>query len=262
MARIRTVKPEFWTSEQIVERSTTARLLFIGLWNFCDDAGRHPASCRRIKMEVFPDDAFDLSDIEAWVQELIDGELIVSYVVADKGFWQVTGWHHQKIEKPTVRYPAPEKGEVISTAIRRPLSDPSPPESNVRESNVRESKKKKKTTPPPSDGAKPPKPPNDDFDAFWAAVPNKVGKGFARKAYGAAVKRLTAHLGWTPQRAHERLAERMTAFAATPKAKGLYCPHPATWLNQDRYDDDPAMWNKEQGTDGKPKPASQLGGEI
>ena len=42
MARIRTIKPEFWTSEQVVDCSPTARLLFIGLWNFCDDGGVHP----------------------------------------------------------------------------------------------------------------------------------------------------------------------------------------------------------------------------
>ena len=56
MSRIRTVKPEFWTSEQIIACSPIARLLFIGLWNFCDDNGVHPASYIRLKAEVFPPD--------------------------------------------------------------------------------------------------------------------------------------------------------------------------------------------------------------
>jgi len=34
MARIRTIKPEFWTAEQVMELSRDARLLFIGMWNF------------------------------------------------------------------------------------------------------------------------------------------------------------------------------------------------------------------------------------
>lgn len=34
MARIRTIKPEFWTSEQVMGCAPLARLLFIGLWNF------------------------------------------------------------------------------------------------------------------------------------------------------------------------------------------------------------------------------------
>jgi hypothetical protein len=44
MARHRVVKPEFFTNEQVVECSTNARLLFVGMWCFCDDGGVHPAS--------------------------------------------------------------------------------------------------------------------------------------------------------------------------------------------------------------------------
>jgi len=67
MARIRSIKPQFWTSEQIADCSPNARLLFIGLWNFCDDYGVHPASPARLKMEVFPNDAFSKPDIRAMV---------------------------------------------------------------------------------------------------------------------------------------------------------------------------------------------------
>jgi hypothetical protein len=39
MARIRTIKPEFWTDEKVVECSFEARLMFIGMFNFADDKG-------------------------------------------------------------------------------------------------------------------------------------------------------------------------------------------------------------------------------
>ena len=42
MARIRTIKPEFWASEQVMDCKPVTRLLFIGLWNFVDDFGRAP----------------------------------------------------------------------------------------------------------------------------------------------------------------------------------------------------------------------------
>jgi hypothetical protein len=112
MARIRSIKPEFWTSEQVAECSPDARLLFIGLWNFCDDNGIHPASYRRAKMEVFPSDAFTVDDIKALVQELYDAiddggkPLLREYTVAGRCYWEVTGWHqHQRVEKPYFRYP-------------------------------------------------------------------------------------------------------------------------------------------------------------
>jgi hypothetical protein len=132
MARIRTVKPEFWVSEQIVECSTNARLLFIGLWNFCDDAGRHPASIRRIKMEVFPGDAFSDEDVAGWVDELVASGLLCHYESQGKCYLAVTGWdRHQKIEHPTVRYPGPFDDH--STNVRRTLDERSPLEGKGRE---------------------------------------------------------------------------------------------------------------------------------
>jgi hypothetical protein len=99
MSRIRTIKPEFWTSEQVVECSTTARLLFIGLWNFCDDYGNHPASPRQIKAEVFPCDDFTAANIQGMLLELSRNGLIIFYSVEGKDYFHVTGWSHQRIDK-------------------------------------------------------------------------------------------------------------------------------------------------------------------
>ncbi len=115
MARIRTIKPEFWTSEQIVECSTNARLLFIGMWNFCDDRGIHPASVRRLKMEIFPGDDFALGDVEAMVQELMRNRLVTEYCVENEAFWLVSGFEkHQKIDRPTYRFPLPDNLGVVA----------------------------------------------------------------------------------------------------------------------------------------------------
>lgn len=109
MARIRTIKPEFWTSEQVTDCSLVARLMFIGMLNFCDDHGVHPASIKRLKMEIFPSDQLSNDAIHAMIDELVRAELLYSYQVDGKGYWQVTGWaRHQKIEKPTYRHPLPE----------------------------------------------------------------------------------------------------------------------------------------------------------
>ena len=128
MSRIRTVKPEFWTSEQIVSCSFEARLLFIGIWNFSDDAGIHAASYIRLKGEIFPIDPCGVDDIKCWVNELISNNLLREYAVDDKLYWIVTGWkRHQKIERPTYRYPLPQSELVTipdnSTTNRRHLDD-------------------------------------------------------------------------------------------------------------------------------------------
>lgn len=104
MSRIRTIKPEFWASEQILSLSIEARLLFIGMWNFCDDSGIHPASLRTIKAVVYPGDEIN---VEPLTQELLQEGLIVTYSVNGKSYWRVTGWKHQKIDKPTFKHPWP-----------------------------------------------------------------------------------------------------------------------------------------------------------
>lgn len=109
MSRIRTIKPEFWVSEQVLACSLNARLLFIGLWNFCDDHGIHPASHVRLKAEVFPGDNFSIAEIKNWINELVKKDLVQEYVVNNSSYWVVTGWKkHQRIDKPTFRYPLPQ----------------------------------------------------------------------------------------------------------------------------------------------------------
>jgi hypothetical protein len=106
MSRIRTVKPEYWSSEQVMECSPIARLLFIGLWNFCDDAGRHPLAPKQIKALIFPGDDMTAEDVSRLIDELSTNGLIQTYSVDGKDYLQVTGWQHQKIDRPqTPKYP-------------------------------------------------------------------------------------------------------------------------------------------------------------
>ena len=109
MARIRSIKPEFWTSEQVMECSPTTRLMFVGMWNFADDAGRLPYSPKTIKAQIFPGDNVSPDELAGMVAELSANGLLVQYSVGGKEYLQITGWHHQKIDKPQKpKYPAPE----------------------------------------------------------------------------------------------------------------------------------------------------------
>jgi len=106
MARIRTIKPEFWSSEQVMSCTPIARLLFIGIWNFCDDGGNHPVSSRTIKALVFPGDDISIASVESLIGELVTADLLITYYAEGKVYLHVQGWKHQKIEKRTFKYPA------------------------------------------------------------------------------------------------------------------------------------------------------------
>lgn len=95
------------------------------------------------------------------------------------------------------------------------------------------------------------------FDAFWKAVHHKTGKVAAQKAYAKAVLLIRTdeeHEGARDD-PHAFLLERMTAFARSPRAKPRdHTPiHPATWLNQGCYDDDPTTWEGNGKTIGDPR---------
>ena len=100
MARIRTIRPEFWSDPDIMECTRDARLLFIGIWNFADDKGNIEAHPRKIKAQIYPLE--DDIEIEALLKELIDHNFIIPYTVDDKKYYHIrTFSKHQRINRPS-----------------------------------------------------------------------------------------------------------------------------------------------------------------
>lgn len=103
MARIRTVKPDFWRDQELALLSRDARLFYIGLWNFADDDGRVIGDPAYLKGQIFPYD--EDARVEVYLEELRSQDKIVQYT-SDKGekFIHVVRLNkHQKIDK---RYPS------------------------------------------------------------------------------------------------------------------------------------------------------------
>jgi hypothetical protein len=101
VARIRTIKPEFWTDEVLVQLPFEARLLFIGLWNFADDHGAIEESAERIQLQVFPGDgAVNVGEL----LDLLVACSLLERLQADDGrrVIQVRNWSkHQKVDNPS-----------------------------------------------------------------------------------------------------------------------------------------------------------------
>lgn len=87
MARIRTIKPEFFTSEDIVELSPLARLLYIALWCEADREGRLEWKPKTFKIRYLP---MDDCDIEALLAEITDRGLVVRYTTQTTQTTQTT----------------------------------------------------------------------------------------------------------------------------------------------------------------------------
>ncbi len=125
--RIRTIKPEFWTSEDVASLPWEYRLLFIGLWSYVDDNGVGRDVDRLIASSLFPLEE-DPRDTLATVSRgliWLDGQgLITRYTVEGRPFLHITAWgKHQRIDKPNnKRYEPPTSENAV---IRDTLTTPS-----------------------------------------------------------------------------------------------------------------------------------------
>ena len=89
---------------------------------------------------------------------------------------------------------------------------------------------------------------DDAFGGFWSVVHRKVGRDAGARAFAAAVARKSRQMMGSKADAIEYITDAMRCFASSPAAvPDDHTPiHPATWLNQGRYDDDRETWQGEQ----------------
>lgn len=76
------------------------------------------------------------------------------------------------------------------------------------------------------------------FDEFWCRYPRKIGKGAASKAYAKALKKAR----------HDDIMFALSQQLPIMEAKDKqYIPHASTWLNQERWLDEPEEPNSMGG---------------
>lgn len=122
MARIRTIKPEFWSDDKLGPLDALTRLVFIGLVSQADDAGRLPDSVKRLNGLLFP---FTDEDCGPCLELLSTLGVISRGLTANgQAVIQIVGWQrHQKIEKPNLRAALPPI--VPPSKVRRRVADDS-----------------------------------------------------------------------------------------------------------------------------------------
>ncbi len=97
MARIRTIKPDFFKHEDLAELPAMTRLLFIGLWTQADRAGRLEDRPKRLKVEIFP---YEEYDIESGLKDLETQGFIVRYDNSGR-FIQISNF--SKHQQPNIK---------------------------------------------------------------------------------------------------------------------------------------------------------------
>ena len=116
MARIRTIKPDFFTSADIVALSPLARLLYIGLWCEADREGRMGWNTVTFKLRYLPADA---CDIDALCEELTRKGLVKLYGDGLAYIPKFTEHQHVNPRESVSTLPEPEQKPRVATRPSR-----------------------------------------------------------------------------------------------------------------------------------------------
>jgi hypothetical protein len=250
VARIRSIKPEFWSSPGIEELDPKWRLLFIAMWQWADDYGRGTAEPRELMGFAFPrDENMTVGEFRRGLGGIHRVFGVKFYHFSKRPYYAIPSWEkHQKIDKraKASKYPDPddgvefdpENGQVIDHS---PVSSMGSSEDSggsaglsgnsgagTGEQGNRGTGEQRKDLAHPSVSERP----SDRFDEFWSLVPRKVGKDKARTKFAAAVRRTGDA---------QVVIDGMRRFANDPNlpTDKQYIPHPATWLEAGRWEDEP-----------------------
>jgi hypothetical protein len=125
MARIRSLKPEFWSSPGNNGTDPWVRLLYQAMWNWADDFGRGTANVRELAAFAFPFDddpiAPTATELPRLLTEVQSRYSVVFYEVAGRRYYAILSWenHNRNERRAKSKYPGPEEGAPF---------DPDPPD--------------------------------------------------------------------------------------------------------------------------------------
>jgi len=169
------IKSDFWADEKIGKLSTNAKLLFIGMWNFCDDIGVVRANSAYLKSNIFPYNYdIDVCDISKFCIELEKIGLILTAKFNDESFFLVKNFSkHQRIDKPSkFRFVNDtDKHNVLELFISSSVSGVLQEYSRMKVKEKEKVKEKVKEKEADANASE-----SFNFDAIYQEYPRKEGK--------------------------------------------------------------------------------------
>lgn len=230
--RIRSIKPEFWKSQDMARLSRDDRLLFIGLWSYVDDNGVGEDRVSQITAALFADDLeHDPRETFARVSEglsnLSEGGQIARYSAGGRDFLEVLHWDlHQRIDKPAKpRFPRHDAEEAVSRDRREDVA--SLPEKFVPGTGNREQGTEDQGT---VNSAPPALVTEQQFDEAWKHWPRKTD----RKKSFEKFRQVARHRGVEVVTAD--VVRFGDAYAATTDRQ--FVPALCVWLGRERWTDE------------------------
>jgi hypothetical protein len=196
MARIRSIKPEFFRHEALyeAERDTglPLRIAYSGLWTAADREGRFRWSPRQLKLDCLPYDDVDFSRV---LDALTTRGFIVRYAVEGKEYGCIPSWKsHQVINnrEKASDLPAFNENNALTREPRVDDAPPTPLEQTQGEGKGKEGEREGKgiVSRSVADATRPAE--DSKFEEFWRAYPRRDGpnpRKPAEQKFNALAKR-------------------------------------------------------------------------
>jgi len=116
MARIRTIKPEFFTSPDVAQVDFPVRIFYQALWCWADDFGIGETNLNGLLGFAFPDsDGFSAQDLRRFCADCAQHFGITFYTVRGRHYYAIKSWDaHQKTERREQRrkHPTPDDSDA------------------------------------------------------------------------------------------------------------------------------------------------------
>lgn len=236
MARIRTIKPECFQHRKIGKLSHAAFRLWCCLLTQADDEGRLILDAEQLRVLVFgyfP--KVKTADVIGWISEIQALGCVRLYQNGFTSYLDFPSWKdHQVVNRPTPSFlPRYDDSEPINVSFTDySLNDHGvfTGEGKGREGKEGNGKEGREALAVPGLDAAPRYHP--DFLRFWDAYPNKAAKGYAYGCWLKAIRKVTITTML------DAIAQQLE-WPAWTRDGGAYIPHPSTWLNQERWADEP-----------------------
>ena len=216
--RNRMIKKEFWTDDKILELNLTSRLLFIGIWNFSDDEGISKNNPKVLKAQIFPADDISPGDIDIMLKNMVKIGLLL--INEDFTLIKVRNWtDHQKISRPTPSKYEFNRGDDVK------FTEDSLSNQGILSTNRIEYNRKKKKVIHQTNKK------DELFDEWYNKYPRKVGKQAAIKAWNKPT------LTDDDKNKAIQVIDNHIKYWIDKDTEVEHIPHPATWLNNRRFED-------------------------
>nr|DAI62755.1 MAG TPA: replisome organizer [Caudoviricetes sp.] len=278
--RIRTIKPEFWRSDDVSALDVFDRLLFIGLWSYVDDNGVGRDDAVAIAADLFADDLSrkpqeTLTHIAGGLQAIEGRGCIVRWTVEDpddryygKSLLKIVHWErHQSIKRPSQghKYPNPPANVVRhSPTLQETPVRHSPTLQETPGHGTGEQGNRGTVAPSLRSGGLQGGDVHDDTTAGCGSGSHVVADAPTQTTKAKRGTRLPE--GWTPERSQanlraehdsgltpDELSSQLDRFrdhwAAQPGSKGTKLDWQATWRNWVRRSAEIAPRTRQSETD-------------